>query len=52
MGKTATRGGKGQTARSGYTEKRGATNAIKKLKDWASTTEILDSTVKVDPKKK
>lgn len=37
----------------GYTEKRGAMGAIKKLKDWASTTLIVDSTVaKVAPKKK
>ncbi len=36
----------------GYSEKRGAMGAIKKLKEWASTTEIVDSTVKVEVKKK
>lgn len=36
----------------GYTEKRGVTNAIKKLKDWAATTVILDTTIKVEAKKK
>ncbi len=30
----------------GYTEKRGATNAVKKLKDWANTTVVVDTTVK------
>ena len=29
----------------GYTEKRGAIGAVKKLKDWANTNEIVDMTV-------
>jgi uncharacterized protein len=36
----------------GYAEKRGAMTAIKKLKDWASTAEIMDTTLVVAPKKK
>ena len=31
----------------GYAEKRSAMNAVKKLKDWASTTDLLDKTVPV-----
>jgi uncharacterized protein YegP (UPF0339 family) len=29
----------------GYKEKRGVMNAVKKLKDWASTDNIVDATV-------
>jgi len=36
----------------GYSEKRGVMNAVKKLKEWASTTEVADATVKVVAKKK
>jgi uncharacterized protein YegP (UPF0339 family) len=38
----------------GYSEKRGAMTAVKKLKDWASTTEVMDTTlvVKAPSKKK
>ncbi len=36
----------------GYKEKRGAMNAVKKLKVWASTTKIEDSTLPVPAKKK
>ncbi len=30
----------------GYSDKRGASNAVKKLKDWANTTAVVDTTVK------
>lgn len=36
----------------GYSEKRGVMNAIKKLKDWASTDNINDTTVTPVTKKK
>lgn len=36
----------------GYTEKRGVMNAVKKLKEWAGTTEVMDKTVAVVAKKK
>jgi uncharacterized protein YegP (UPF0339 family) len=36
----------------GYSEKRGAMTAVKKLKEWASTTEIMDTTMPVVAKKK
>ncbi len=36
----------------GYKEKRGASDAIKKLKDWAATKEVVDHTAPVPAKKK
>ncbi len=36
----------------GYSEKRGAMNAVKKLKDWATGAEVVDTTLVLTSKKK
>ncbi len=36
----------------GYAEKRGAMNAVKKLSEWATGAEVMDTTLAPAPKKK